>query len=81
MKFPALWIVLSFAAGIAMATRWAGPPKLWLAEAIAAIALGGMLPAGRLLVWQRELHAFHLPDLSVLDLEKLRHLDAKRPLR
>ena len=37
MKLPALWIVAAFAAGIAIATRWPGPLKLWLTAAVAAM--------------------------------------------
>ena len=43
MKLPALWIAASFAAGIAIATRWPGPLNVWLAGVIAAIVLGGIL--------------------------------------
>ena len=43
MKLPALWIAAAFAAGIAIATRWPGPLKLWLAGAVAAMLLGAIL--------------------------------------
>jgi len=43
MKLPALWIVASFAAGIAAATRWPGRLDLWLAGAMAAILCGAGL--------------------------------------
>jgi competence protein ComEC len=43
MKLPALWIVASFAAGIAIATRWPGPLKLWLAAAVATMLIGAVL--------------------------------------
>jgi len=43
MKLPAVWIVASFAAGIAIAPRRPGPLNLWLAAAIAAMLLGAVL--------------------------------------
>ncbi len=43
MKLPALWIVASFAAGIAIAMPWPGPLKLWLSVAIVAMLLGAVL--------------------------------------
>ncbi|HTW22800.1 MAG TPA: DNA internalization-related competence protein ComEC/Rec2 [Candidatus Baltobacteraceae bacterium] len=43
MKLPALWIVASFASGIALATRWPEPVRLPLAVALGAIACGAIL--------------------------------------
>jgi len=43
MKLPALWIAASFAAGIAVAARWPGPLRLWIAAAVAAMLIGGVL--------------------------------------
>ncbi|HKV04545.1 MAG TPA: ComEC/Rec2 family competence protein [Candidatus Acidoferrales bacterium] len=43
MKLPALWIVAAFAAGIALADHWPGSLRVWIAAAMAAILLGGIL--------------------------------------
>ena len=51
MKLPALWIVASFASGIAIATRWPEPANLSLAVALVAIALGAIL------LWRSKTHA------------------------
>ena len=51
MKLPALWIAASFAAGIAIATRWPGPLKLWVTAAIAAMLLGAVL------LWRSKTHS------------------------
>lgn len=51
MKLPALWIVASFAVGIAAAARWPEPVKLLMGLAIAAILLGALL------LWRSETHA------------------------
>jgi competence protein ComEC len=40
MKLPALWMLAAFAAGIGIAERWPGSPKLWVAAAAVAILLG-----------------------------------------
>jgi competence protein ComEC len=51
MKLPALWIVAAFAVGIAIATRWPGPLKLWLTTAVAAMLLGTVS------LWRSRTHA------------------------
>ena len=43
MKLPALWIAASFAAGIALASRWPASPKVWAAAAITALLIAGIL--------------------------------------
>jgi competence protein ComEC len=52
MKLPALWILAAFAAGIGVAERWPGEPKLWAMIAASAILIGGILVAG-FLTWRR----------------------------
>lgn len=51
MKLPALWIAAAFAGGIALATRWPEPLKLWLAAAVATMLIGGVL------LWRSKTHA------------------------
>ena len=46
MKLPALWILGAFAAGIGIAGRWPGSPRLWAVGAASGILFGGMLAAG-----------------------------------
>jgi len=43
MKLPVLWIVAAFAAGAAVSNRWPEPLHLWLAAALGAIVLSGIL--------------------------------------
>ncbi|HTX14262.1 MAG TPA: ComEC/Rec2 family competence protein [Candidatus Baltobacteraceae bacterium] len=43
MKLPALWLAAAFAIGIAAATRWPEPLRMWLAGAVAAMLLGAIL--------------------------------------
>jgi predicted membrane metal-binding protein len=43
MKLPALWMQAAFAAGIGIAERWPGSPRLWMVAAAAAIVLGAAL--------------------------------------
>ncbi len=45
MKLPALWMLAAFAAGIGIAERWPGSPRLWVVAAVAAILLGVTLAA------------------------------------
>jgi hypothetical protein len=40
MKLPALWMLAAFAAGIGIAERWPGSPRLWVLGAAVAILLG-----------------------------------------
>ncbi|MGA7962463.1 MAG: ComEC/Rec2 family competence protein, partial [Candidatus Acidiferrales bacterium] len=40
MKLPALWILVAFAAGVGIASRWPGSLKLWVIAAALAILLG-----------------------------------------
>ena len=51
MKLPALWLASAFAAGIALALRWPGELRTWLAIALAAIL------AGAFLAWRNRLSA------------------------
>ena len=48
MKLPALWLVAAFAAGIELADRWPGSLRMWIASAVLAILLGGIL------LWRRQ---------------------------
>jgi hypothetical protein len=41
MKLPALWILVAFAAGIGIAARWPGSPKVWIV-AVALLVLAGV---------------------------------------
>jgi hypothetical protein len=50
MKLPALWIVAAFAAGAAVSNRWPEPLHLWLAAALGAIVLSGIL------LWRARCH-------------------------
>ncbi len=43
MKLPALWIAASFAAGIALASRWPASPKVWAGAVATAILVAGIL--------------------------------------
>jgi competence protein ComEC len=43
MKLPGLWIFAAFAAGIGIATRWPGSPRVWAAAAAVGILCGGIL--------------------------------------
>jgi hypothetical protein len=45
MKLPTLWIRAAFAAGIAIAGRWPGSPRLWAVCAGLGILVGGLLCA------------------------------------
>ena len=51
MRLPALWIVASFAGGIAVAMRGPGSVRLWCSAAAVALALGGVL------VWRSKTRA------------------------
>jgi len=51
MKLPALWIAAAFAAGIAVANRWPGSLKLWIAAALSAVVLSAIC------VWRRRVAA------------------------
>jgi competence protein ComEC len=46
MKLPALWILAAFAAGIGIAGRWPGSPRLWAVVAASGILIGGIVVAG-----------------------------------
>jgi predicted membrane metal-binding protein len=45
MKLPALWILAAVAAGIGVAERWPGAPRLWAVVAGLGILVGGILEA------------------------------------
>jgi hypothetical protein len=40
MKLPALWILVAFAAGIGIAARWPGSPRVWIVLAALLLFAG-----------------------------------------
>jgi hypothetical protein len=46
MKLPALWIMVAFAVGVAIAERWPGSLRLWAVIAALGILAGGILVVG-----------------------------------
>jgi Domain of unknown function (DUF4131) len=56
MKLPALWILSAFAAGVGIAGRWQGSPRLWVVGAAVGILAGVILAAG-FSAWRRSVSA------------------------
>ncbi|MGD1210188.1 MAG: DNA internalization-related competence protein ComEC/Rec2 [Candidatus Acidiferrales bacterium] len=96
MRLPVLWIVAAFASGAAVSNRWPEPLHLWLAAALGAIVLSGILlwRAGVALAWTFALAAWialgglaagiehaAVPANHVTRLIAAGRLDARQPLR